>query len=300
MRKGMILVGNYFTSGHTSAASDQFRAIQKMRDDIEVVHSRDLGFSVSDGKLTCHLPDGTSFTNDSPNKPRWVMDRDNTDRVTFILEQMGIRCFPSSETVRISKDKSMSQALLSGHIPSLDGTLIVEREIDGDVLASRSGGYPYILKTPQGHGGKGVHKIEDPQQMREIVDDNGYKMSSILTQEMCERGDDIRVYVLGDKIVLAVMRRVRDGEWKANFDFTPEYSEYALSADERKEIEDAVRLFPEDRGLMSVDMLVKDGRLVLCETNTNPAIDAMNEIEKANGFMERYVEWLDKQCEVEE
>lgn len=299
-RRRLVLVGDYYDDVKPSVGSMQIRELGENRGDVDVFHSQDLSFSVEGDEMTCYLPDNTYFKASAADKPLWAMDRNNSPRVTYMLERMGVRCFPSSETVRISTDKALAQALMCGTVPALDSVLFFGRKAtEADVLSRSGGRYPYVMKTASGHGGTGVRMVNGPSEREELLENQDAPLRH-LTQAATERGDDLRVYIIGDEIVGAVLRRVSDGQWQANYAYEPDYLNYELSEDERTMLLAGANLFPEDRGLISLDMLFDGDDLVLCETNTNPAIDALGFIGGADGFFEMYAGKLDAICGADE
>lgn len=295
----IVIVDNYYYGDKPSAFTSVLKAYneQGAQPPLEVFHTRTIWFTLEDDELVCHLPDGTFFSASSSDdeKPMWVMDRSNSNRVSFMLEQMGVKCFPCSYATMIANDKALSHALLADVLSAPDSILMLPRNVDEEEVLAYSGKeYPYIMKTVSGHGGTGVHKVYSSEQREEIVDAaQGKTIRQFITQKACARGDDLRVYVMEDEIVGAVLRKVSEGHWQANYAYEPEYIDYELTDEQKEAIIAAANKFPRNRGLISIDFLFDEGKMILCEPNTNPAIDALAKVGKSDGILEKYIEVLD-------
>ena len=80
------------------------------------------------------------------------------------------------------------------------------------------GGMPVIIKLQEGTQGLGVILAETKKSAKSIID-TFYKMdTSILIQQYIEEsnGEDIRIFVVGDKIVASMKRTSEVGEFRSN------------------------------------------------------------------------------------
>jgi gamma-F420-2:alpha-L-glutamate ligase len=89
-----------------------------------------------------------------------------------------------------------------------------------------------VLKSPYGHGGGEVFLVNDLGELAAAA--AHIRCDSVVIQRLCGRpGEDVRVYVLGGKILTAVKRRSAEG-FRANLSLGGEVEPYELSAEGRQ------------------------------------------------------------------
>ena len=77
--------------------------------------------------------------------------------------------------------------------------------------------YPILFKFPQGTQGKGVMYAESFASANSMLDALTAMKQPFIIQEFIETGgSDIRAFVIGDKVVAAMMRKASDGEKRSN------------------------------------------------------------------------------------
>ena len=103
----------------------------------------------------------------------------------------------------IANDKHLSYELAAElGVPFLPYVLQGEGEI----------GYPCVVKSRFGHGGKQVFWADDKREAERLLKGEGY----LLQKPSENRGEDIRMYCLGGD-VLAAMRRKNENDFRSNF-----------------------------------------------------------------------------------
>lgn len=98
------------------------------------------------------------------------------------------------------------------------------------------GGAPVIIKIQEGTQGLGVILAETKKSAKSILD-TFYRMdTSILMQKYIEEsnGEDIRIFVVGDKIVASMKRTSEEGEFRSNVHRGGSSEEVKLSVQERQ------------------------------------------------------------------
>jgi len=136
------------------------------------------------------------------------------------LEKAGVACVNSRSCVNTCADKYRTYLRLADYgltqphtvlIPNKDGVEKAVENLDRD--------YPIIMKTLRGSKGVGVLFIESERSLDSIVqlqyktDDD----AELLIQEYIETDGDIRVLVLGGKILASMKREVIKGDFRSNF-----------------------------------------------------------------------------------
>lgn len=142
--------------------------------------------------------------------PAFVINRSRDHLVSEYFEEKGIRSFNNSGTVRIGNDKLEEYRLFKELDLPLMETVCGDTPIDEIPFS-----FPVIVKERAGHGGSGVFKAEDPEELSQILE--GKAPSGFIIQEMCdEPGIDVRLYILGGKIVSAI-KRTSEEDFRSNF-----------------------------------------------------------------------------------
>jgi len=140
----------------------------------------------------------------------FVINRSRDEEVSRYFEGLGIKSFNNSETVRIGNDKLEEYYLFQElGLPAMDTvTGDTPRE---EILFSA----PYIVKHRRGHGGNRVFKAGKYEEVREII--RGLNPSEWIIQKMCDTpGKDMRLYILGGKVVASVIRTSKT-DFRSNF-----------------------------------------------------------------------------------
>ncbi|MCX6127309.1 MAG: 30S ribosomal protein S6--L-glutamate ligase [Proteobacteria bacterium] len=197
------------------------------------------------------------------------------------FELMGVNAANSSHAISRSRDKLRCMQILAKENIGLPITGFAHSTQDTDGLIKMVGGPPVIIKLIEGTQGIGVVLAETYQSAKSMIEAFRGLSAHILVQEFVAeaKGEDIRAFVVGDRVIAAMRRKAADGEFRANIhrggksesvELTPEESDTALRAAK------AVGL-----RVAGVDLLrSKDGPKVL-EINSSPGLQG---IEKATGI----------------
>ena len=142
--------------------------------------------------------------------PLFVINRSRKPFVSEIFEEKGIRSFNNSDVARIGNDK------LEEYEYFKNLGLPVMETVSGDTPADEIPfSFPIIVKERAGHGGSGVYKAESGEELERILE--GKNPSEYIFQEMCdEPGIDVRLYILGGRVIAAVKRTSED-DFRSNF-----------------------------------------------------------------------------------
>ncbi|MEM1259632.1 MAG: RimK family alpha-L-glutamate ligase [Bacteroidota bacterium] len=142
------------------------------------------------------------------------------------------------------------------------------------------GGPPVIIKLQEGTHGLGVILAETKKSAKSIID-TLYKMdTSILLQQYIEEanGEDIRIIVVGSKVVAAMKRKSDLDEFRSNVHRGAETEKVELSSREKYIALNATKYL--GLGVAGVDIMRSKKGPVLIEVNASPGLRG---IEKASG-----------------
>src|SRR5699024_6255976 len=118
--------------------------------------------------------------------------------------------FVSREAIDLTKNKqSAKEYLINGNVPTPLGKDFNKDIQDINVIEyAEDIGFPVVVKPLSGTGGKGViANIKDKKDLEEALNYVRVKLNSPhIILEKYFKGEDYRLYVLGDKIVGAIKR----------------------------------------------------------------------------------------------
>ncbi len=196
------------------------------------------------------------------------------------FEMMGVYTVNSSIAIARSRDKLRSLQLLTKKGIDMPITGFANSPKNTKDLIQLVGGAPLVIKLIEGTQGKGVFLAETNKTAEGII--NAFKdlKANILVQEFIReaQGSDIRCFVVGDKVVAAMMRRAQEGEFRANIHQggTAELIELT-EEEERIAIKSA-----EVMGLnvAGVDILRSENGPKILEINSSPGLEGIESITK--------------------
>ena len=207
-------------------------------------------------------------------RPDFVLFWDKDTSLARRLEAEGVRLFNSARAIEICDSKALTAEALSGKV-AMPKTVIAPKTFEGlgynkcDFVEKSAEilGLPMIIKESYGSFGAQVYLAKNLDEAKKIVHALGHKdfVMQEFIAESC--GRDVRVNVVGDKVVSA-MERYNDNDFRSNITNGGKMRKAALTP----EIEAAAIRAAELIGLdfAGVDVLFgKDGPIV-CEVNSNP------------------------------
>lgn len=188
------------------------------------------------------------------------------------LEKMGVFVINSSQSVENAKDKLLTLQILAANKIPIPKTMLAKLPINIE-LVEKEFNYPLIIKTISSTHGKGVFLCENKNQFEDFLDFMEVSKDpkvNIIIQEFVttSKGKDIRVFVIGDRAVGAMLRSAREGKIKANFSAGGSVAPFELnSLVERLAVASSKILGLEIAG---VDILFDGMSYVVCEINSSP------------------------------
>lgn len=191
-----------------------------------------------------------------PDEPfDFILSRRRDFELSARWEAAGIRVFNRSEVNRIANDKytTFELATLLG-IPAVPTRKIRK--------ADNIHSYPCVLKTTDGHGGAEVFLCQSEQDAQTFFRQFGER--SIIAQPFVETdAQDVRVFMLGNEVLGAVLRRGRDS-FKSNYTLGGSVTKFELDVAQTKEVQTITQALKSD--YVGIDfLLLPDGRWLLNE-----------------------------------
>lgn len=196
------------------------------------------------------------------------------------FEMMGVYCINRAVAITRSRDKLRCLQLLSRKGLGLPITGFSHSPGDIQDLIKMVGGAPLVIKLLEGTQGIGVVLAETNKAAESVIEAFLGLKANIMVQEYIKeaKGADLRCFVVGGKVVAAMERKARPGEFRANVHRGGSTSLVQLTP---KELEAAV-LAAALMGLniAGVDMLRSERGPLILEVNSSPGLEG---IEKATG-----------------
>lgn len=202
---------------------------------------------------------------------------------TAVLRQFEMmNVFPLNESVAISRsrDKLRSLQLLSRKGVGLPVSGIAHSPDDVDDLLKIVGGAPVVIKLLEGTQGVGVVLAETKAAATSVIQAfNGLKVN-ILVQEFIKEagGADIRCFVVGGKVIAAMKRQGKEGEFRSNLHQGGSANLIKITAAERATAVNAAKIM--GLNVCGVDLLRSNHGPVVMEVNSSPGLEG---IEGATG-----------------
>ena len=196
------------------------------------------------------------------------------------FEMMGV--YPLNESVAISRsrDKLRALQLLSRKGVGLPVTGFANKPDDIDDLITMVGGTPLVVKLLQGTQGIGVVLAETQKAAESVIESFLGLKASVLVQEFIQEagGSDIRCLVIGEKVVAAMMRQAKEGEFRSNLHRGGSAKLVRITPVERDTAVRAARTM--GLNVCGVDILRSNHGPVVMEVNSSPGLQG---IEEASG-----------------
>lgn len=194
------------------------------------------------------------------------------------FEMMGVYCLNESVAISRSRDKLRALQILARKGVGMPVTGFAHSTKMSADLIKLVGGAPLVIKLLEGTQGKGVVLAETQAAAESVIDAFRDLDEYFLVQEFIKeaQGSDIRCFVIGKKVVAAMMRKAKPGEFRSNLHRGGSAVEVKLSPEERKTASRAAEAM--GLNVSGVDILrSKHGPLVI-EVNSSPGLEG---IEKA-------------------
>jgi len=198
-----------------------------------------------------------------------------------------------SQAIIRSRDKLRSLQILSRASIGLPKTVFTNYSTNVEEIFSEIGSFPVIIKLLEGTQGLGVVLAENKNAASSVIEAFHGLKARIIVQEFIKeaKGADIRAFVVDGKVVGAMKRQAKEGEFRSNLHRGGTAEIIKLSREEKEiAIASAKAL---GLGVAGVDMLQsKRGPLVM-EVNSSPGLEG---IEKATGIniAGKIIEYLEK------
>ena len=228
------------------------------------------------------------YRNDIVSLPDVLLARTGSGTGYFNLsvlrqfERLNVLTLPNSQAIEQSKDKLYANQILAQAGLPIPKTMLTRFPCKAE-LVEKVVGFPCVLKVITGSHGAGVYLCEDAKRfedLSELIHSIDGKTSMIIQEYISHsKGRDLRVIVIGGRVVGAMERTATDGSFKANISRGGEGKVYEVDDEmEMLAIQVAKVL---DLDIAGVDLLFHPDGYKICEANSSPGFKGF---EKALGI----------------
>lgn len=196
------------------------------------------------------------------------------------FEMMKVFSAVESQALVRSRDKLRSLQVLARAGVGMPKTSFTNYTKDPEQLVDSVGGAPLVLKLLEGTQGLGVVLAETKNAATSVIEAFNGLGARVIAQEFVKEagGADIRVFVVDGRVVGAMKRQGKEGEFRSNLHRGGSASVIELTDQEENTALKAARAM--GLGIAGVDLLQANSGPLVLEVNSSPGLEG---IETATG-----------------
>lgn len=214
---------------------------------------------------------------------------------TAVLRQFevgGVYSVNESVAISRSRDKLRAHQLLARKGVAMPVTSYAHAANATEDLINFVGGAPLIVKIMQSTHGAGVVLAETNKAAESVINAFRNLNADFLVQEFIKEagGADIRCFVVGDKVIAAMQRQAKDGEFRSNLHMGGSARVVKLTPAERALAVQAAKVIGLD--VAGVDIIRSAHGALVLEVNSSPGLEGIERATNKNvaGAIIEYIE----------
>jgi ribosomal protein S6--L-glutamate ligase len=191
------------------------------------------------------------------------------------FEMMGVFSLNESVAISRSRDKLRSLQLLARRGIGLPVTGFAHSTRYTQDLIQLVGGAPLVVKLLEGTQGMGVVLCETEKAAESVIDAFRELEAQFIVQEFIKEagGSDLRCLVVGDRVVGAMMRKGKEGEFRSNLHRGGSAQSVKITPEERSTAVRSARIM--GLNVAGVDILRSNHGPVVMEVNSSPGLEGI-------------------------
>ena len=205
-----------------------------------------------------------------------------------MLQAAGLRLFNCAEAIEVCDDKMLTYLALRSAGVSLVKTISAPLCYTPNVTPNSSFlqsvgeelGFPIVAKKSYGSFGAGVRLIRDMDELKEVEREWLYIPHFYQAYVSESAGRDIRVIVVGGKVVTAMERVAQAGEFRSNVELGGQGKQIVLPEEYKNTAELVAKALALD--YCGVDLLKGANGPVVCEVNSNAFFEGAKKVTGVN------------------
>ncbi len=209
------------------------------------------------------------------------------------FEMMGVYCLNESVAISRSRDKLRSLQLLARKGIGLPVTGFAHATQYTNDLINLAGGAPLVIKLLEGTQGIGVVLAETQNAAESVIEAFRGLKQNILVQEFIKEAgsSDIRCFVVGGKVVAAMMRTGKEGDFRSNIHRGGKAEKIKITPEERSTAVRAAKIM--GLNVAGVDILRSNHGPVVMEVNSSPGLQGIEQASRIN-VAKMIIEFIEK------
>jgi ribosomal protein S6--L-glutamate ligase len=194
------------------------------------------------------------------------------------LDMMGVPVLASATPLARSRDKLRALQLLSRFGIDIPRTAMCRYREEVPAAVEMVGGLPCIIKLTRGTQGVGVMIASSMAEVEGMLDTLWTLGQEIILQELVaeSRGKDVRALVVGDRVVAAMRRTAKAGEFRSNIHRGGEATALELPREFAEAAVKATRVMGLE--VAGVDMLEARSGPKIMEVNSSPGFEGLERV----------------------
>ena len=209
------------------------------------------------------------------------------------FEMMGVYSLNESTSITRSRDKLRCLQILSRSGIGLPVTSYAHSTKMTEKIVQMVGNAPCVIKLVEGTQGKGVILADTKKAAESVIDGFRQMKAHFLVQEFIKEsnGQDIRAFVIGDRVVASMMRTAKDGEFRSNLHRGGTAKLVEISDEEAAMAVNAAKAL--GLNVAGVDLLRSSRGPLVLEVNSSPGLQG---IETSTGLdiASMIIEYIEK------
>lgn len=191
------------------------------------------------------------------------------------FEMMDVYCVNGSQAIARARDKLRSLQILAKRGIGMPVTGFAHTTQDVQGLINMVGGAPLVIKLLEGTQGIGVVLTESNAAATSVIEAFRGLEANILVQEYIEesRGQDLRCFVVGERVVASMLRKGAPGEFRSNLHRGGSAETVKLSPEERSTAVRAAKAM--GLRMAGVDILRSNHGPLVMEVNSSPGLEGI-------------------------
>lgn len=273
--KGLLVINGFLNT-------QKFQELYEMLQKSAKKFSLDLDLKTNDEIM---IDINLENENKSINDVDFILFWDKDVKLARYLENLGFKVFNSAKSIAICDDKSLT------HLYLMNSGIKMPRTIVAPMTYANIGYtnyyylekvkkalvFPIIVKEVFGSFGKQVYMASNANELKTIV--KKHSNDFLIFQEYIEtsKGRDIRLQVVGDKVVAAMYRYNDSGDFRANLSNGGKMKNYSPTKEEADIAIKSCKTLGLD--FAGVDLLFgEDDEPIICEVNSNAHFKNITEV----------------------
>ncbi|MDA9057110.1 30S ribosomal protein S6--L-glutamate ligase [Flavobacteriaceae bacterium] len=198
------------------------------------------------------------------------------------FEMMNVFSTVSSDAIIRSRDKLRSFQHLSKAGVDMPKTVFTNYSFDIEKVIAHVGGTPVVIKLLEGTQGIGVVLAETKNAAESVLEAfNGLEARALVQEYIAEaKGSDLRALIVDNRVVGAMKRQGKEGEFRSNLHRGGTYSYHKLREEEIKLALKAAQKLK--LPICGVDILQSNRGPLIMEINSTPGLEGIEGASKKN------------------